>query len=200
MWHVEEVIWSKRLTFSLSIIEYIPSTLLPHLHLVGHGLSIFFTHLHPALATLAPTSVRLWQSSRLTITKPTILTQKFAPSTPHTPRRQPGVKFYWGQKCPEWILMAVLWNARRSIACIIGGGSQCQTACPWGESVQRPKTRGPCQYTRSGAAKGCSQKNPHTSYWWQINMLNWKSFKLFAVEWVSFLEGILHGHKNYCHW
>ena len=35
-------------------------------------------------------------------------------------------------------------------------GSQCQTACLSRESVQRPKTRGPCQFTRLGSVKSSS--------------------------------------------
>ena len=110
---VEEVI--KWVDLYLSIIEYILSGCLPHLHIIGHTLSIFFTHLHLSLAS----NLVLWQWSvrqlptpqfRQNLPVPPYTGSKLAQICSHQPppTHTRGQVLPRGKTCPEWIVMTVL--------------------------------------------------------------------------------------------
>ena len=136
-------------------------------------------------------AVGLWQSGRLTITEPTILTQKFAPSS-HTvrQRRQPGVKFYPAKNVPSGSWWRCSEMADDPLLVSLEGAAvpDClseERKCP-GAKKQRS-----VPIYRVWAAKGCSQEKP--SHCWcdrQINMSN--------REWCLHLQAVLV--KSTCCW
>ena len=119
---------SNQMSWPVSFHNWILSGCLPHLHIIGHTLSIFFTHLHLSLAS----NLVLWQWSVRQL--PTPQFRQNLPVPPYSgsklahtslPPRTQGVKFYRVAKLvPSGLWWRCsLWTGGRWSS----EGSHCQT-------------------------------------------------------------------------